>query len=485
MLRESATGLTVASCLVLALYGKDVHASWQIDNAGVNARDSSMAIDSADRIHIAYADTLDSSLKYTTNATGHWMTETIDVGNSLEPSIAVDSSNDVHISYVLDAVLKHATNAGGMWTTEIVDNLNLVGTSAIAVDSGGYVHISYYYPLTGQVNYTNNLGGWSVTPIETLQAFTTTETSIALDSNNGVHLSYVNRGFFAGSTLHYANNVGGPWSTQVLETIGSNNRSTDHSLAIDSNDDVHISYSQHDALANLDSQWYATNSFGGWVLDPVDAGAESNGRTNSLAIDASDHVRIVYTSYGTIDRLVYATNEGGSWATEPVETGMEAVSSATIGVDSSGNAHVVYDHGFPGSSDPNLKHAANGVVAPKPDVKVNGQDGLVFLTTGTAANITVSLDPGGMPGAAMDFWIGDATAHMGTWWIGPNISWVKSATPVSVGQFGLFSFSDYSLYNAQLGLGYYSLFFILDANPNGVLDDISWIDTVNVVVTNE
>ena len=86
-------------------------------------------------------------LKYATNATGSWVTNTVDSGSSpVFNSIALDSSDKVHISYYGNGgYLNYVTNATGSWVATIVDSDGNVGLwNSIALDSSGKPHISYY-----------------------------------------------------------------------------------------------------------------------------------------------------------------------------------------------------------------------------------------------------------------------------------------------------------------------------------------------------
>jgi PKD repeat protein len=68
----------------------------------------------------------------------------------------LDSLDKVHISYydVTNGDLKHATNASGSWVTETVDSAGDVGQyTSIAIDSSDYVHISYYDATNGDLKY--------------------------------------------------------------------------------------------------------------------------------------------------------------------------------------------------------------------------------------------------------------------------------------------------------------------------------------------
>jgi hypothetical protein len=114
----------------------------------------------------------------------------------------------------------------------------------------------------------------------------------------------------------------------------------------------------------------------------------------------------------------------------------------------------------------------------KLEIRANGQDKLKVNFT-EYVDITVSLDPGVNSGDVCDWWIG-AWTPFETYWFGPALNWVPCNKPISVGQFGLFELSERSLLNTSLPVGPYRFFFILDAIPNGVLDDITWYGAVPV-----
>jgi hypothetical protein len=119
---------------------------------------------------------------------------------------------------------------------------------------------------------------------------------------------------------------------------------------------------------------------------------------------------------------------------------------------------------------------------PIPDIKVNGSDGPVYIHPGTPAAVTASLDPGTRSGEFCDWWVG-ALSPFGDYWLNSALNWVQSAYPIRVGTFGLFALPEILLFDHPLPHGSYTFFFLLDQNPNGQLDDMTWYDTVGVVST--
>jgi len=120
---------------------------------------------------------------------------------------------------------------------------------------------------------------------------------------------------------------------------------------------------------------------------------------------------------------------------------------------------------------------------PVPDIKANGLDGPLFTTVGDTVDITISLDSGDMSGLPCDWWIGTLTPF-GNYWLDAPKHWVYSNTPVTIGQIPLFDLSPVSqLTTNQLPVGFYFFFIVLDDNPNGIFDNMTWYDYVVVSIS--
>ncbi|MEM2915216.1 MAG: hypothetical protein QXH91_07450, partial [Candidatus Bathyarchaeia archaeon] len=161
--------------------------------------------------------------------------------------------------------------------------------------------------------------------------------SIALDSEDAVHISYrvfspVNGEGDEGYNLKYATNRSGAWVATIVDL--DENVGNDTSIAIDSNDYVHITYY---GWAN-DALRYATNSSGSWEIAIVDS-AEDTGYDSSVVLDGDDNVCVSYYADGS---LKYATNAGGAWQYFILDGNDNAGWFTSMRLDASGYAHIAY-----------------------------------------------------------------------------------------------------------------------------------------------
>src|SRR4030042_304931 len=184
------------------------------------------------------------------------------------------------------------------WTIEDVDTAGNVGEYAsIAVDSNNYVHISYYDRGNGNLkDATNASGSWVTEPVDSVgiyaDIYTGTYSSIAVDSNNKVHISYRD---ITNQNLKYATNASGSWVIQTVDSTRNVEAST--SIAVDSNNYVHISYYD---LMNYGLN-YATNASGSWVIQTVDSDLGTVGAYASMALDSNNKIHISYIRTGGYD----------------------------------------------------------------------------------------------------------------------------------------------------------------------------------------
>lgn len=276
----------------------------------VDGEDSmSIAVDSQNKIHIAYGGGLSSDLNYITNISGSWITTVIDqhlagtqgsspAGNGVGNSIKVDSSNKVYISYTFNSQLKYASNASGSWVTTALTPTNCLGNTSLGIDSNNNLHICYaaYGPWSIKCT-TNATGNWVTDNIGNADR---NQVSLAIDSNNKVHVGYFNAG------LVYANNTSGSWVTTVVDAdaVGANNSFVYSAMAVDLNNSIFIAYSSYRSANLVGNTYYpiyslkyASNNSGGWVSEIIDQQGNVSGSL-AIVINGSGKASIGYTTSG-------------------------------------------------------------------------------------------------------------------------------------------------------------------------------------------
>jgi len=118
--------------------------------------------------------------------------------------------------------------------------------------------------------------------------------------------------------------------------------------------------------------------------------------------------------------------------------------------------------------------------SPLPDIKVNGQDGPVTISSIAPVSITASLAAGDQNGMSADWWLvagafGNLYSVTATGWA-PGIN--------SLFQYPLFTVSPVEIYSGFLPAGDYVFCFGVDMNPNGMLDVPLFYDCAQIHVIN-
>lgn len=147
-------------------------------------------------------------------------------------SIAVDSKSRVHMAFLdhFEVTLRYALKEGDSWHTEFVDSED--SPSSIVVTSTGEPHILYYGPSGCYcLRHAYKIGtSWQHEDLPFARALG----SITIDSLDRPHITFVSN-----STLGYAFLNGTSWEWQLIDgTEGA----ADSSIALDSHDRPHIAY---------------------------------------------------------------------------------------------------------------------------------------------------------------------------------------------------------------------------------------------------
>jgi hypothetical protein len=241
-------------------YAKWTGSEWNIQtvhsprdpSAGGTGRDSSLVLDSSNNPHISYIIQAHSAIDimYAHWNGSAWSIQSVDEGHILDfTSLALDSNNNPHVSYyiyqniystkLLD--LKYAKWNGSAWSIQTVDFAGDVGSySSLALDSSNNPHISYHDMSNNTLKYAKWTGSsWNFQIVDSIGAIGVFgyDTSLALDSFGNPHISYCDG---TDADLKYAGWNGSAWN---IETVSSaDNVGAYSSLVLDSSNNPHISY---------------------------------------------------------------------------------------------------------------------------------------------------------------------------------------------------------------------------------------------------
>ena len=344
-----------AFLLVMALmkWGKK-EKEWKlttIDEPGDVGQFSSLAIDSNNKLHVTYIDSTNSDLKYATYDTtaSSWSPPiTLDPATSGRySSLAIDSNNKLHVTYYgLNDYLMCATyNTVGWGVGKEVDSSGDVGQfSSLAIDSNNNLHATYFDAANGNLMYATRTtaSSWIRTTVDSASAVVGQYSSLAIDSNDKLHVTYYDG---VNDNLKYATADAAFSSSWML--IYSNPRATGgrySSLAIDSNDKLHVTY-YGSYNGDLMYGTYDTTA-SSWNPITVDSALTTGpGRWSSLAIDSNDKLHVTYYD-ATNGNLMYATYDTttSSWILTIVDNTLGAVVGefSSLAIDSNNKLHVTY-----------------------------------------------------------------------------------------------------------------------------------------------
>jgi hypothetical protein len=247
------------------------------------------------------------------------------------------------------------------WQIEVVDASGAGKFTSMKVDKLGNVHVAYVFEDGNR--YPLRYAFWDAT-LKKWFKITVAEgagpCSLALDSKQRPHISYVQFGAGSGAKLQYAKWDGAAWKIQAIP-LSSDIIAYYNSLILDGNDNPSISFYEYRGPKETEFRIRLRNvMFRGdhWEVRTIDS-QEGSGKFNSAAIDAKGNVHVAYAnvSAGTAG-IRYARWNGVTWNAEVVEgmgenNGDTVGYSAGIAVDGEGDPHITYVN----ASRPMLKYA--------------------------------------------------------------------------------------------------------------------------------
>jgi fibronectin type 3 domain-containing protein len=228
----------------------------------------------------------------------------------------------------------------GGWSVEVVDGEGIVGIqSSLAIDDFGYAHIAYRNYDDSTLRYATNADGfWNITTVDTeVSVDEDSEISLALDSENNVHICYMSYYNSEDENLIYATNAGGSWTTTLVDAHYQAGYYND--IFVDGSDHVHIAYSVQNAASDTDLK-YANNTSGTWVNETADSGVEV-GMHPSIVVDDYGVIHIVYFNQDAVS-LMWGHKHSSVWFRSPLDDSGDCGYFTSMAISDGSELHVSY-----------------------------------------------------------------------------------------------------------------------------------------------
>jgi len=293
---------------------------WRIellDSSKEYDSDTSLAIDSNDDPHIAYYDSDSEVLKYAKYNRNKWSIEIIDqVGwDGGYPSIVLDSNDHPHIGYRENEnwSIKYAKWTGSEWHYEELDSLGRY--ISLILDHSDKPHMCYHND--GLIYAKNTSTSWSFETVDTNSNAGWGSTDMAIDSEGNIHIGYTTQ---EEGEFNYANNIGNNWNTEHLESIDS--RCDDITLDLDSEDNPHLVYYKSESWTEGEMiyiKWTGTE----WSSEII---TECNGGGYpGIVIDGKDDFHICFYDGGSLKYAQKGSAKSGTDNDNEVEPGSSSI----------------------------------------------------------------------------------------------------------------------------------------------------------------
>ncbi len=228
-------------------------------------------------------------------------------GDSYDPAIAVDSSNNIHMVWCdytpgnSEIYYKRSTDEGSTWgaTKRITWNSGGSVHPAIAIDSNNNLHVVWHdwTPGNPEIYYKRSTDGgstWSPTKRLTWNSSSSRYPAIAIDSNNNLHVVWEDS-IPGNSEIYYKRSTdgGSTWGATKRLTWTSGD-SAYPAIAIDSNNNVHVVW--HDLTPGNAEIYYKMSTDGGSTWGATKRLSWNSGSSYgpAMAIDSNNSIYVVW-----------------------------------------------------------------------------------------------------------------------------------------------------------------------------------------------
>jgi len=256
--------------------------------------------------HIAYrrSDPFPGAVMHAWKVGAAWSNETVFsdagiVGRYI--SLAVDSADRLHVSFFANDVLYYATNASGPWVSVIVDDdpTAIVGWySSIAVDSADRPRIAYYDTDLNALRYARWTGtAWVLTTVVVPSngSVSSRKLTLRLDQSDRPHIGYC-----ANGDVWYAAWTGLTWKKQLVDPESD----CELGMVLDAAGNPHFSYWVWWSDDLTYAHWTGTE----WAYEDIEGETIGSWWESTIALTPGGEVVVAYMD-GDLWQMRFARRE--------------------------------------------------------------------------------------------------------------------------------------------------------------------------------
>ena len=395
-MKKALFAVTLLAMLSMVIAPVAAQITWSSDIRLTDASDYSkqpfIAVDSSNNIHITWYDKRDGNYEiyYTKlDNNGNTLVDdtrlTDDPAYSKQPSIAVDSSNNIHITWYdkrdgnYEIYYTKLDNNGNTLVddTRLTDDPAYSKQPSIAVDSSNNIHITWYDKRDGnyEIYYTklDNNGNTLVDDTRLTDATGDSKNpSITVDSSGNVHIAWHDKR--SGYNEIYYTKLSNSGATLVDDTqltyVG--NYCWYSSIAVDSSGNVHIAWS--DKRSGIQIYYTKLDNDGNTLVDDTKLTDEGISERPSIAVDSSDNLHIAWTdNRDCLPYEVYYTKLDNNGNTLVDDTRLTVAPEASkkyvrIAADSNNDIHLVWPDNRDGNDEIYYKKGSAAAAEPTNEV---------------------------------------------------------------------------------------------------------------------
>jgi hypothetical protein len=307
--------------------------SWQVEDVGDLGRFTSLAVDLAGDLHLAYSGD-QGTIRYGFRPAGgsHWFLMTLDKMSTSYTGIALDGNGNPSVCYA-NGVVKYIHFDGKQWVgpQEIGPNSGVRSyTCSVAVSNDGTPQVTWYHEIGPDGHVFAHLkyavlkeSAWMVRTVD-FDYQAGKWNSMVVDATGYPHLAYTS---YSKGELKYAYWNGTNWKLEVVDSreqggVGGYERGLGTSLILAPDGTARISYFIADNATQGDATLkYAQKKDGQWVRERVDGVrmlGSWQGFRSSLVLDGNG---LPHTTYDDGGSLKHAYWDGKQWHTQVLVAG--------------------------------------------------------------------------------------------------------------------------------------------------------------------